>query len=415
MLNQEKNDQLNEDNYNNNLGCISIKFTLKRFDLKQGKDEIISKEEKIITIIKNLYGFIKIELKDTNTFEKYSKSNKIYYILLIQKSIIKNNLHIKCAGIKNEGNTCYINSIIQSFYNMPFLLKNIMLINIESDKSFIKENNEKAQIISSLQNIFFSLYKSSSSITIGPFLNLKKQFLNSPNDFEEIFIKIYDIISEIKNDIKNNCEGILIKDIDKIIHHSYSEEEFLFLELSVENNKSLDECLNAFLSKEIVEFGNNNYEKNGSISYKFKKIPNILFIRFKRFEYDKITNLTKKINKRITFKEDILLNDYLYNTNNNKEIMNESYSLYCIIIHSGEAKNGHYYCIIKNYKDNYYLKLNDSNIDIFGKKEIFGKLYGGKEIIKYIIEKSEKKENQYEVKKIIVNTENAYILIYVKK
>ena len=70
MLNQEKNDQLNEDNYNNNLGSISIKFTLKRFDLKQGKDEIISKEEKIITIIKNLYGFIKIELKDTNTFEK---------------------------------------------------------------------------------------------------------------------------------------------------------------------------------------------------------------------------------------------------------------------------------------------------------------------------------------------------------
>ena len=159
MLNQEKNDQLNEDNYNNNLECISIKFTLKRFDLKQGKDEIISKEEKIITIIKNLYGFIKIELKDTNTFEKYSKSNKIYYILLIQKSIIKNNLHKKCAGIKNEGNTCYLNSIIQSFYNMPFLLKNTMLINIESDKSFIKENNEKAQIISSLQNIFFHYIK----------------------------------------------------------------------------------------------------------------------------------------------------------------------------------------------------------------------------------------------------------------
>ena len=42
-------------------------------------------------------------------------------------------------------------------------------------------------------------------------------------------------------------------------------------------------------------------------------------------------------------------------TDNEQEI----YVLYCILIHSGSAENGHYYCIAKDFKNKVYIKYND--------------------------------------------------------
>ena len=39
----------------------------------------------------------------------------------------------KRSGIKNEGLTCYMNSIIQIMYNIPILVKNVTETNIDSN------------------------------------------------------------------------------------------------------------------------------------------------------------------------------------------------------------------------------------------------------------------------------------------
>ena len=127
--------------------------------------------------------------------------------------------------------------------------------------------------------------------------------------------------------------------------------------------------------------------------YKFKKIPNFLFLQLKRFTFDPITGDLDKKNKAIKYNEEIDLTKYLHiNENNNSkrskkskskklsEEEKEIYVLYCILVHSGSVDNGHYYCIAKDFKNKVYIKYNDTSITTAEKKEAFNQLFGGEEI-----------------------------------
>ena len=425
----EKNDN-NEDNIEDN---IKITVTLKRFKASKECYTIIGREKKVINKKDKLNGFDELKFEEKEDLVNYLNFHKIFYILSIQKNmtmISKKTLPIKKLGIQNEGNTCYMNSIIQSIYNIPFLLKNIMLINIESNALSRKETKKYKNIISSLQNIFYKLYKYRTSVKITEIFfafEWNKSFWNSPQDAEEIYMQIYEIISLYNIKIKENCEGILENtiEVNEINYKSKREEKFFFLQLDIENNHSLEECLlNFFKSEELT--GDNKYQYIDNLNntkfydaikfYKFKKIPNLLFIQLKRFQYDLQTNIFNKKNNGISFKEEIDLSDYLYN-NDNEKIKNE-YVLYCVIVHSGSAESGHYFCFVKDFKYNCYIKFNDTSVYLAEKKEVFNEIYGGEEI-EYIIKNvtnNNKDSPRYEVKnKIKEISKNAYIFIYVKK
>ena len=110
------------------------------------------------------------------------------------------------------------------------------------------ENSKKKNVIQSLQNIFYKLYKENKEINISEiFLSLEweENYGNSPQDIEEIFIKIYEIICLNNTRIKNYYEGILqnIIRVDDINLEITKEENFFFLQLDIENNNFLDDCL----------------------------------------------------------------------------------------------------------------------------------------------------------------------------
>ena len=95
----------------------------------------------------------------------------------------------------------------------------------------------------------------------------------------------------------------------------------------------------------------------------------------------------------ISFKEEIDLTDYL-------SYIEKKYVLYCIIVHSGSKDNGHYFCIVKYFKYNCYIKFNDSSVYIPNKKEVFNEIFGG-EKIEYILKNISNNKDcpKYEVKK----------------
>ena len=74
---------------------------------------------------------------------------------------------------------------------------------------------------------------------------------------------------------------------------------------------------------------------------------------------------------------------------------------------------------MKDFKDNCYIKFNDTSVFIAEKKEVFNQLFGGEQeqfFIEDIYKNNYKKEAKNEVINIIKEiTKNAYILIYVKK
>ena len=76
--------------------------------------------------------------------------------------------------------------------------------------------------------------------------------------------------------------------------------------------------------------------------------------------------------------------------NNYNQIEKEEYILYCVIVHSGNSQYGHYFCFIKDFKNNCYIKFNDTSVYMAEKKEVFNHNFGGEEI-DYEIKKTKKK------------------------
>ena len=436
---EEKKEEENNNNEYNSENQLEIVINIKKFRFIQGSDTIIARDKK--TLIKKNYfnGFQTSIYNIPEDLVNYIEYHKLFYTIDIKKTIFiasKKDFKLKKIGIQNEGNTCYMNSIINSINNNPFLLKNIMSINIDSDIFLRKENKKNKDIIFSIQKVLYKLNKSKYPIKITEIFysfQWKRIFWNFPQDAEEIYMQIYEIISSYNSDIKNNCEGILENtiEVEEIKYKSSHEENFFFLQLDIDNNHSLEECLNNFFKEEQLS-GENKYQYINEFGekvfydaikyFKFKKIPNILFIQLKRFQFDPKTFEFNKNNIGISFREEIDLSNYLENNQSeekSKKLKNEKeeYTLYCVIVHSGSLKYGHYFCFAKDFKNKCYIKYNDTTVTLAQKKEVFNDNYGGEEIEYQIKNISEYKDNPFyavkENKREI--TKNAYIFIYIKK
>jgi ubiquitin C-terminal hydrolase len=299
-------------------------------------------------------------------------------------------------GIKNIGNTCYINCILQSLaYNQIFIdyinkhLKEIeYVINKKIDKRFIflelykiiKElhidnditsiiptsflklieqiRNESIQLQQDSSDIlqllldhiitFFGNNYTSNKYTDISITNLFKlsnenkelTFKNQYSDFNEIFYgqKIYNITC-------NECHNVEIL-----------FEVFNILNVSVNNCNTLEECFDEYFKY----FKADDYKcekcKSQNVIHKYYiwELPKTLTIALKRFN-----NNSTKLNNLIKFSDNFSLNKYIWNYSESIDTYN-NYSLYSVINHYGNLNRGHYTSIINN--NNKWYVMDDDHI-----------------------------------------------------
>ena len=377
-------DKINDDIQSNNLIKQMIAFC----------SFCLTSKENIKEIIKILNEFKKLDDEKANLAKK---SN--------DKRILKRK---KYVGLKNLGNICYLNSVIQQLFMIPHFRYSIMSIDDKKEKiktDLLDDDNALHQ----LQRMFTYLMFTS----FGEFL--PKDFIcslqsiimpNSQQDSQEFYSNFCDVIEKCIFDTK---EKNLINDlfIGKICYlnkckkcgfSSYRYDTFKNLTLDVEGIGTIEESLLKYISPEIIEdyrcqncSNTVNLEKRAFLA----NLPNILIVHLRRIVMNYEEGRAEKINSRFEFKQKLQLKEYCIEKvidQEDEDIYKKKddyyeYDLKGINIHKGSAEGGHYISIIKigkdiddNEKEDIWYEFNDSCIRqiVLNEEYLEKECYGGK-------------------------------------
>lgn len=235
-------------------------------------------------------------------------------------------------------------------------------------------------------------------------------------DVDEFFNNIMD---KLENLIKNNKMAGITKRVfggvlsNELIckgcpHYSEREEPFLAVSLQVKNKKNITESLQSFIQGEMLE-GDNAYlcekcdKKVPTLKRVcIKKLPNVLILVLKRFEFNYDTMQKVKVNDYCEFPTKLDMSQYTQGflkkkeaqakqeasssssegqpENNEPEYPPEyfEYNLRGTVIHMGTAESGHYYSLIKD-ENSKWLEFNDNIVRQFDEKDLGHEAFGGEE------------------------------------
>jgi len=325
------------------------------------------------------------------------------------------------VGLRNQGATCYLNSLLQTLFHISYFRKAVYQMPIGKDEK--PENS----VPFALQRVFLRLQEESGPVdtkeltksfgwdTIDSFLqhdiqelarvlvdNLEKKMENTPS----------------KDTMKYLFEGTS-KNYFKCIHVDYEsshKDTWYDLQLNVKGCKDVYQSFEQYNEVEMLE-GENQYRaegyglqdaKKGSI---FLSFPPVLMLHLKRFEYDIQRDIMYKINDRYEFPLEMDLTRFLdpeckdYHEDN-------TYCLFSVLVHSGDVSGGHYYAFIRPYPgeepDQWY-KFDDEKVYKVRKQDAADENFGGEE------RKTKYFWLQGHVNSIYKKFTNAYMLVYIRK
>jgi ubiquitin carboxyl-terminal hydrolase 9/24 len=229
------------------------------------------------------------------------------------------------VGLKNIGCICYMNSIMQQLFMIPSFRKAILEV---EDKQ-----NEPPS-----QNVLYQIKR-----IFGGLTDLEKQYYN-PKKFCEAFKDIdgspidptvqkdvdeffNPLIDKIENLIKGTKEEKVMKNLfygslaNEVIckdcpHQSEREEPFQNIQLVVKNKKSIQESLEAYIEGDHLEGDNAYYcdkceKKRDSLRRQsIKRLPNVLFLMLRRFEFNYDTMTKFKVNDYCSFPMELDMSPY---------------------------------------------------------------------------------------------------------
>jgi ubiquitin carboxyl-terminal hydrolase 9/13 len=162
-------------------------------------------------------------------------------------------------------------------------------------------------------------------------------------------------------------EGVLTSETKCLTCETTSQRSETFLDLSIdlEENSSVTSCLRKFSAEEMLCERNKFHCDNcGGLQeaekrMKIKKLPKILTLHLKRFEYTEDMTRLQKLFHRVVYPYHLRM----FNTTDDAEEPDRLYELYAVVVHiGGNAYHGHYVSIIKT-QDRGWLLFDDEMVE----------------------------------------------------
>ncbi|KAB8360728.1 hypothetical protein FH972_024463 [Carpinus fangiana] len=289
------------------------------------------------------------------------------------------------VGLKNQGATCYLNSLIQSLYFTNLFRKAIFQIPTESETEPSK-NSAYA-----LQRLFFNLQSHNAAISTSELTTAfgwDSSAIFQQQDVQELTRILMDKMEErmkgtpYDNALKDMFRGYFRTYIDCINVDFTSErtEEFWDLQLDVRGNPTLADSFKSYIQVETLD-GDNKYQAEGfglqdaRKGVIFEAFPPVLHLQLKRYEFDLNTLQQTKVHDRIEFAEEMDLAPYLSEKADKSE--DWTYQLHGVLVHSGDLDAGHYYAFIKPTKDGIFYKFDDDRVTPATQREAMEENFGG--------------------------------------
>lgn len=287
------------------------------------------------------------------------------------------------VGIRNQGATCYMNSLIQSLYFTNIFRKAVYGIPTEKEDP----NNSVAL---ALQRCFYNLQYSDESVGTT---ELTKSFgWDSVDAFMQHDVQEFSRV--LQDNLELKMKGTLVdgavtnifmgkmKSYIKCINVDYESsrvEDFYDIQLNVKGCKSLEDSFKRYVDVETMD-GENKYMAEGHglqdacKGVSFESFPPVLHLQLKRFEYDMQRDTMVKINDHHVFPDQINLNSFLSTPNTDPSDVN--YVLHGVLVHSGDIDGGHYFALLKPEKDGKWFRFDDDRVTPVTMREVFEDNYG---------------------------------------